>query len=237
VVVIPTYNERENIATLVPLVLAAAPGIEVLVVDDASPDGTAAAVEGLARTDARVHLHKRPGKLGLGSAYVEGFRRALDLGADLVLQMDADFSHDPKYIPALLEAIASCDLVIGSRYVSGVNVVNWPLSRLILSYSANVYTRLVTGLPIRDSTGGFKCFRRATLEAIGFETARSDGYAFQIEMNHRAHIAGFRVREIPIVFVDRLQGTSKMSKTIIWEAIWMVWRLRLGSLFGSDRRR
>ncbi len=237
VVVIPTYNERENVGALVPLVLAAAPGIEVLVVDDASPDGTAAAVEALARTDPRVHLLRRAGKFGLGSAYVEGFRRALDFGADLIFQMDADFSHDPKYIPDLLGAIETSDLVIGSRYVSGVNVVNWPLSRLILSYSANLYTRLITGLPIRDCTGGFKCFRRATLEAIHFESARSDGYAFQIELNHRAHLGRFRIREVPIVFVDRLQGSSKMSKAIIWEAIWMVWRLRLGSLFGSNRRR
>lgn len=235
IVVVPTYNERENVRALLPLILATAPDFEVLVVDDASPDGTAAVVEDLARGNPRVHLLRRGGKFGLGSAYVEGFRRALDLGAELVFQMDADFSHDPKYLPDFLEAIETSDLVIGSRYVSGVNVINWPMSRLILSYSANLYTRIITGLPIRDCTGGFKCFRRAVLEGIDFGTARSDGYAFQIELNYRAQRKGYRIREIPIVFVDRLQGTSKMSKAIIWEAIWMVWRLRLGSLFGTSK--
>jgi dolichol-phosphate mannosyltransferase len=236
IVVIPTYNERENVRNLIPLVLATRPQIEVLVVDDASPDGTADAVEAIGRETPRVHLLKRAGKYGLGSAYVEGFRRALDLGADLVFQMDADFSHDPKYLPDLFEAIERNDLVIGSRYVSGVNVINWPMSRLILSYSANLYTRLITGLPIRDCTGGFKCFRRATLEGIDFERAHSDGYAFQIEINYRAFRKGFRIREIPIIFVDRVEGASKMSRAIIWEAIWMVWKLRFGSVLRSGGR-
>jgi len=231
VVVIPTFNERENVRALLPLVLRADSRIEVLVVDDGSPDGTGDEVRELARGNPRVHLHQRPGKLGLGSAYVEGFGLAIALGADLVFQMDADFSHDPKYIPDFLSAIETNDLVIGSRYVQGVNVINWPMSRLLLSYFANMYTRIVTGLPIRDTTGGYKCFRRAVLEGIRYETARSDGYAFQIELNHRAWRKGFRVVEIPIVFFERLQGTSKMSKSIIWEAIGMVWRLRLGAFF------
>jgi dolichol-phosphate mannosyltransferase len=232
VVVIPTYNERDNVGRLVPQILALNPIFEVLVVDDASPDGTADVVAELARANPRVHLLRRAGKMGLGSAYVEGFGVALSLDADLVFEMDADFSHKPEYLPDLLAAIADKDLVIGSRYVSGVNVVNWPMSRLLLSYFANLYTRVVTGLPVRDATGGFKCFRRETLLGIDYATARSDGYAFQIELNYRAWKRGFRVAEIPIVFVDRLHGTSKMSKRIIWEAVGMVWRLRLGSLFG-----
>jgi dolichol-phosphate mannosyltransferase len=232
VVVIPTYNEKENVRTLLPLVLRTDPRIEVLVVDDGSPDGTADVVEELARDNPRLHCLRRAGKLGLGSAYVDGFGRALASGADLVFQMDADFSHDPKYIPDFLAAIERSDVVIGSRYVQGVNVINWPMSRLLLSYFANMYTRVVTGLPIRDTTGGFKCFRAAVLREIRYETARSDGYAFQIELNHRAWRKRFRVVEIPIVFFERLKGTSKMSKSIIWEAIWMVWRLRLGALAG-----
>ncbi|MFN0150990.1 MAG: polyprenol monophosphomannose synthase [bacterium] len=233
IIVIPTYNERENLRDLLPQVLSVDSRIEVLVVDDASPDGTASLVEEMRVQNPRVHLIRRAGKMGLGSAYVAGFARALELGADLVFEMDADFSHNPKYIPDFLKAIESHDLVIGSRYVSGVNVINWPMSRLILSYSANLYTRIVTGLSVRDATGGFKCFRRETLEAIDFRTARSDGYAFQIELNYRAWRRGFRIVEIPIVFVDRTAGTSKMSKNIIWEAVWMVWRLRLASLFGG----
>jgi dolichol-phosphate mannosyltransferase len=235
VIVIPTYNERDNIGVLLPQVLAVSPTIETLVVDDASPDGTGDLVEQMRRENPRVHLMRRAGKLGLGSAYVAGFGRALELGADLVFEMDADLSHNPKYIPDFLEAVKSSDLVIGSRYVSGVNVINWPMSRLLLSYCANLYTRVITGLPVFDATGGFKCFRRETLEAIDFHSARSDGYAFQIELNHRAWRRGFRIAEIPIVFVDRLQGTSKMSKNIIWEAAWMVWRLRIESLFGRGR--
>ncbi|MFH1682001.1 MAG: polyprenol monophosphomannose synthase [Candidatus Eisenbacteria bacterium] len=236
VVVVPTYNERENVARLLPELLAIDEAIEVLVVDDGSPDGTGAFVKGLAAGNPRVHLIERPGKMGLGSAYVRGFREALDLGARLVVQMDADFSHDPKYLPDLLQLVRTVDVVIGSRYVRGVNVVNWPISRLILSYGANVYTRIITGMPIRDATGGFKCFRREVLETIGFESARSDGYSFQIEINFRCWKKGFRIREIPIVFVDRHSGSSKMSKRIIWEAIWMVWRLRVGSALGRGGR-
>ncbi len=231
IVVIPTYNERENIGRIVPEVLAVDRSIEILVVDDNSPDGTGGMVREMAAGEDRLHLLERPGKMGLGSAYVEGFRIAIELGASHIMEMDADFSHDPKYLPDFLRMIEASDVVIGSRYLNGVNVINWPITRLILSYGANLYTRIVTGMPILDATGGFKCFRKEVLEAIDFETARSDGYSFQIELNFRCWRRGFRIREIPIVFVDRHSGSSKMSKRIIWEAVWMVWRLRLGSMF------
>ncbi len=235
IVVIPTYNEKENIGRLIPEILALDESVEVLVVDDSSPDGTAALVESLAETIPRIHILKRPGKMGLGSAYVAGFGRAIELGADFIMEMDADFSHDPKYVPDFLRLIQAADVVLGSRYVHGVNVINWPISRLILSYGANLYTRLITGMPILDATGGFKCFRKEVLQAIDFRSARSDGYSFQIELNYRCWRKGFRIREIPIVFVDRHSGTSKMSKKIIWEAVWMVWRLRLGTLFRREK--
>ncbi len=231
IVVIPTYNERENIERMLPEVLGVGDSIEILVVDDNSPDGTSEAVEAARRIEPRIHLLRREGKLGLGSAYRDGFRAAIDLGADFIMEMDADFSHDPKYIADFLRVIDVADVVLGSRYLSGVNVINWPISRLILSYGANLYTRIVTGMPILDATGGFKCFRREVLEQIDFASSRSDGYSFQIELNYRCWKGGFRIREIPIVFVDRHSGSSKMSKRIMWEAVWMVWRLRLGSLF------
>ncbi|MCK4546037.1 MAG: polyprenol monophosphomannose synthase [Candidatus Eisenbacteria sp.] len=237
VIVIPTYNERENISRLIPEVLSAGDGIEVLVVDDNSPDGTGDLVDRMRDGDSRIHVLHRPGKMGLGSAYVDGFRIALDLGAELVFEMDADFSHDPKYIPEFLRKIGQYDVVLGSRYLDGVNVVNWPLSRLILSVGANVYSRIVTGVPIRDLTGGFKCFRRKVLESVEFADMKSDGYAFQIEVNFKCWRAGFRLCEIPIVFVDRHAGTSKMSKRIIGEAAWMVWRLRLGDIISRLKRK
>ncbi len=237
IVVIPTYDERENVSRLIPEVLAVAPGIEVLVVDDNSPDGTGELVDELKTKDERIHVLHRAGKMGLGSAYVEGFRIALDLGADTIFEMDADFSHDPKYIPDFLEKIREYDVVLGSRYLEGVNVVNWPLSRLVLSLGANLYSRIITGVPVRDLTGGFKCFRREVLEAINFADIRSDGYAFQIEVNFKSWKSGFRICEIPIVFVDRHAGTSKMSKRIIREAIWLVWRLRFEDLISGLRGR
>ncbi len=233
IVVIPTYNERENIQKLVPEVLAVDPQMEIVVVDDNSPDGTADVVSAMAEGNPRIHLLSRPGKMGLGSAYRDGFRKAIDLGADHIMEMDADFSHDPKYIPDFLRMIEVSDVVLGSRYLNGVNVINWPISRLILSYGANFYTRVITGMPILDATGGFKCFRREVLEAIDFASSRSDGYSFQMELNFRCWRHGFKIREIPIVFVDRHSGSSKMSKRIMWEAIWMVWRLRIGSLFSK----
>jgi dolichol-phosphate mannosyltransferase len=232
-VIIPTYNERENITRIIDAVLAQDERLEVLVVDDGSPDGTGAIVDELAARNPRVHALHRPRKMGLGTAYLAGFKWALARGYDFVFEMDADFSHDPQHLPQFLEAIKTADVVLGSRYRDGkVTVVNWPMTRLLLSYFANIYARLVTGLQLADSTGGFKCFRRSVLEAIDLDAVRSNGYAFQIEMSFRAWKKGFRIVEIPIVFVDRTEGESKMSKKIVREAIWMVWRLRWWSLTG-----
>ncbi|HXI59813.1 MAG TPA: polyprenol monophosphomannose synthase [Polyangia bacterium] len=232
-VIVPTYNERFNIARLIPAILAQDPSLEVLVVDDGSPDGTGAIVDGIAANNARVHVIHRAAKLGLGTAYIAGFRWALERKYDLVFEMDADFSHNPERLPEFLEAIRESDVVLGSRYQNGhVNVVNWPMSRLFLSYAANIYARFVTGLPIFDTTGGFKCFRRNVLESIDLNSVKSNGYAFQIEMSYRAWKRGFQLFEIPIIFVDRTEGVSKMSKKIVREAIWMVWRLRWWSLTG-----
>jgi dolichol-phosphate mannosyltransferase len=232
-VVIPTYNERGNIERIIAAVLAQDARLEVLVVDDGSPDGTGEIVDGIAASNPKVHAIHRAGKLGLGTAYLAGFKWALEQNYDFVFEMDADFSHDPVHLPQFLEAIRNADLVLGSRYRKGkVTVVNWPMSRLMLSYAANLYARVVTGLPLDDCTGGFKCFRRYVLEAIDLDSVRSNGYAFQIEMSFRAWQNGFRIVEIPIVFVDRTEGESKMSKKIIREAVWMVWRLRWWSLTG-----
>lgn len=226
-VIVPTYNERENIARLIDSVLARDTRLEVLVVDDGSPDGTATIVQEIMSSTSRVHILERPRKMGLGTAYIAGFAWALEHGYDFIFEMDADFSHDPAHLPDFLRAIESADLVLGSRYRDGkVTVVNWPIARLALSYFANVYARAVTGLPVWDATGGFKCFRRKVLEAIDFSKVKSNGYAFQIEMSFRAWKRGFKIVEIPIVFVDRTEGQSKMSKSIVREAIWMVWRLR-----------
>ena len=230
VVVIPTYNERDNLERLTRQILSQHEAIHLLVVDDNSPDGTGALADRLAAETQRVSVLHRAGKLGLGSAYREGFRLALDMGADLVVQMDADFSHDPAILPVFFEKMLESDLVIGSRYLNGVSVVNWPLRRLMLSYFASVYTRVITGLRISDCTSGFKCFRRSALEAIDLSRVRSDGYSFQIEMNFRCVEHGFRVTEVPIIFIDRHAGTSKMSKRIVREAVLMVWKLKLGSL-------
>jgi dolichol-phosphate mannosyltransferase len=232
-VIVPTYNERFNIARLIPAILAQDTSLEILVVDDGSPDGTGAIVDAIATTNPRVNVIHREAKLGLGTAYIAGFRWALERKYDLVFEMDADFSHNPERLPEFLEAIKESDVVLGSRYQDGhVNVVNWPMSRLFLSYGANVYARFVTGLPIFDTTGGFKCFRRNVLESIDLNAVKSNGYAFQIEMSYRAWKRGFRLFEIPIIFVDRTEGVSKMSKKIVREAVWMVWRLRWWSLTG-----
>ena len=232
-VIIPTYNERDNLPRLVPMVLAQDPRLDVLVIDDASPDGTGQVADELAASNPRVHILHRPGKLGLGTAYLEGFRWGLERGYEYLFEMDADFSHDPAHLPQFLEAIRDCDVVLGSRYLHGrVTVINWPIGRLLLSYFANVYARLVTGLPVADATGGYKCFRAAVLRAIDLDRVESEGYAFQIEMSLRAWKRGFRIGEIPIVFVDRTLGESKMSKRIIWEAVWKVWKLRLLDLLG-----
>lgn len=231
-VIVPTYNERDNIAGIIDKVLSLPEGFDILVVDDGSPDGTADIVKGRQATSDRVHLLQRPGKMGLGSAYRDGFRYALAHGAEYIFEMDADFSHDPGVLGEFLVAIQDADIVVGSRYLNGVTVVNWPLRRLILSYSANVYSRIVTGLPLRDGTGGFKCFRRRALEGIRLDRVKSEGYSFQIEMSYRCWRRGFRIKEIPITFTDRAAGVSKMSKKIIWEAAGMVWRLRLLDLLG-----
>jgi dolichol-phosphate mannosyltransferase len=232
-VVIPTYNEASNLPTLVPQVLAQDPRLEILVVDDNSPDGTGPLADTLAGANPRVHVLHREAKLGLGTAYLTGFRWALERGYEYVFEMDADFSHDPAHLPEFLRAAAGADLVLGSRYLGGkVTVVNWPIGRLMLSYWANVYARWVTGLKIWDLTGGFKCFHRRVLEALDLSQVRSNGYAFQIEMSVRAWRNGFRLAEVPIVFVDRTVGQSKMNRKIVREAIWIVPRLRLMAWFG-----
>jgi len=230
-IVIPTYNEKTNLPQILDEILKIKIPFNILVVDDNSPDGTGQIADTYAKNNPeRIHVLHRKGKLGLGSAYREGFKYALKWGADFIFEMDADFSHDPKYLPDFLEKMDESDygVVIGSRYVNGISVVNWPISRLVLSLVASQYVRIITGLKISDTTAGFKCFKRKALEAIELDTVVSNGYSFQIEMNYRLHKAGFRIAEIPIIFVDRHSGTSKMSGHIIREALYVVWKLRLG---------
>jgi dolichol-phosphate mannosyltransferase len=224
-VIIPTYNEKDNAPGIIEAVLAQSPIVEVLVVDDNSPDGTGNLVEELAKKNPRIHLFRRAGKLGLGTAYIAGFKWGLERGFDYLMEMDADFSHDPKEIPNFLTAIHEADLVLGSRYTNGIRVINWPLKRLMLSKGASLYVRIITGLPVMDPTGGFKCFRRRVLESLELDKVKSNGYAFQIEMTFKVWMKGFRVAEIPIIFTDRFAGKSKMSGHIIREALWMVWML------------
>lgn len=226
IVVIPTFNEIENIHGIIAAVTKVVPDIHVLIVDDNSPDGTPEAVLEIQKTNPSVHLMKRKGKMGLGTAYCDGFQWALDQGFDYIMEMDADFSHDPKDLPRFFEEIENNDLVIGSRYTSGVNVVNWPLRRLILSYGASVYTRIITGMPVKDATGGFKCFRADTLRHIDLDSIKTNGYGFQIEMNYRIWKSGAKIKEISIIFIDRRSGESKMNNSIIFEAIFLVWKLR-----------
>ncbi len=231
IVVIPTYDEKENIRQIIDSVLDLSPAVGVLIVDDNSPDGTGEIADSMAEGNSRVNVLHRKSKMGLGSAYIAGFKWCLERAEiKYIFEMDADFSHNPKDILRFLEVIKDNDLVIGSRYLHGITVINWPLRRLVLSYGANIYTRIITGLPLTDSTGGFKCFRREVLEALPLDKIRSDGYSFQIEMNFWCWKKGFRIKEIPIIFTDRRVGVSKMSKKIVWEAIFMVWRLRLMSL-------
>ncbi len=232
-VVVPTYNESANLPLIVPQILVQDPRLDVLVVDDNSPDGTGRMADEMAATNPRIHVMHRPSKAGLGKAYLAGFRWALERDYEFVFEMDADFSHDPRFLSIFLDEAKDADLVIGSRYKTGVNVINWPISRLLLSLGANQYAQWITGLPIVDSTGGFKCFRRRVLQAIDFDQVRSNGYSFQIEMSFRAWKKGFRLKEIPIVFTDRVEGQSKMNKRIVREAIWMVWWLRAKSLVGQ----
>lgn len=229
--IIPTYNEKENIQELIRCIRQSVPDLDILIIDDNSPDGTGEIAEKIAQSDKKITVFHRPGKLGLGSAYTQGFKYALEKGYDCVLEMDADFSHDPRDLPRFLEMVKHCDIVIGSRYTDGISVINWPMKRLMLSYFANKYASIVTGVPIRDLTGGYKCIRTDVLKSIGLETIKSDGYAFQIEVTVKAWYKGFKIVEIPIVFVERREGQSKMNKKIIWEAFWMVWRLRFENLF------
>ena len=231
-VISPTYNEKKNIESLVEQILGANPDYHLLVIDDNSPDGTARVVKELQTEYANLHLEERPGKAGLGTAYIYGFKWALERDYEAVVQMDADLSHDPGDVPRLVKQLEAHDLVIGSRYIHGVSVVNWPIRRLILSYGANLYSSIVTGMPLKDSTGGFKAWRREILETIQLDQVRSQGYSFQIEMNFRTWFRGFTIIEEPIIFADRTIGESKMSKTIMYEAIWMVWRLRIWKIFG-----
>ncbi len=232
-IIFPTYNEKDNIEKIVHAVLPLDARINVLIVDDSSPDGTGEIADKLAAAEEKVNVLHRANKEGLGKAYIAGFKWAIEHEYDYIFEMDADFSHGPEYIRDFLREIQTYDLVLGSRYISGVNVINWPMSRLLLSYFANMYTRIVTGLPIKDATGGYKCFRREVLEAINLDDVKASGYSFQIEMTMRAWKKGFKIKEIPIIFMDRVAGTSKMSKKIMREAIWMVWMLRLKSMFGK----
>ncbi len=232
-IIIPTYNERENIGKLLEQIFNLnIENLDVLVVDDNSPDKTADVVRELQKRFSRLHLIEREGKMGLGTAYIAGFRWALERDYQYIFEMDADLSHDPAEIPNFLKAIQDADLVIGSRYITGVNVINWPLIRLFISVMASKYTRIITGMPIKDCTSGYKCFRREVLEAIPLEKVNSNGYVFQIEMNFKAWKRGFRIKEIPIIFYDRTVGKSKMSRKIIYEAAYKVWELKIMSLFG-----
>jgi dolichol-phosphate mannosyltransferase len=229
-VIIPTYNERSNLGGIVSDILAQSDIVEVLVVDDNSPDGSGELADQMAVANPRVHVMHRKGKLGLGSAYIEGFKYAIKNGYDYVFEMDADYSHDPREIPNFLAAMKDHDLVVGSRYIGGVRILNWPIKRLMLSYSASIYTRLITGLGLIDCTSGFKCFRREVLEALDLDRVHSDGYSFQIEINFLCQAKGFRLVEIPIVFTERKKGHSKMHKGIILEALFIVWLLKVKSI-------
>jgi dolichol-phosphate mannosyltransferase len=232
-VIVPTYNELENLPKLIPAVLSQDESIHILIVDDGSPDGTGAFVKEEMKKNDRIHLLEREKKMGLGTAYISGFKYALQNNYDFVFEMDADFSHDPNELKNFLIAIKENDLVLGSRYINGVRVLNWPMARLLLSFFASVYTRIITGMPIKDATGGFKCFRRSVLEAIDLDKVKSNGYSFQIEMTFKAYSKGFKIKEVPIIFSDRVKGKSKMSKKIVREAVTMVWKLRLQHIFGK----
>jgi len=235
-VCMPTYNEKDNIVKIISAVLAQGDDIEILIIDDNSPDGTAAIVENLAKSNSRIHLLKRPGKMGLGTAYVDGFTYGLtqpQIG--YMMEMDADFSHDPKYLADFREAIKDADLVIGSRYLDGISIVNWPMIRLLLSYYASIYVRVITAMPVKDPTSGFKCYRRELLEWLDLGRLKSNGYVFQIETDFYVWRGGFRIKEIPIIFVDRKRGTSKMNKKIVFEAVFGVWKLFFKKIFGMDK--
>ena len=231
-VISPTYNERKNIKIFIDTVLNDNPKFDLLIVDDNSPDGTSDKVKELQSEFKNLHLEVREKKLGLGTAYIFGLKWALIREYDRIVQMDADLSHNPKDLAMMVKNLDDNDLVIGSRYINGISVVNWPLRRLMLSYGANTYSRMITGMPIMDGTGGFKAWRSKVLDDIDLDSVRSQGYSFQIEMNFRAWIKGYKLKELPIIFSDRTIGQSKMSKKIVYEAIFMVWRLRIWKIFG-----
>lgn len=237
-VIIPTYNECENIAAIIEAVMALEPSFDILVVDDNSPDGTADIVRGCMECyGGRLHLLERPGKSGLGTAYIAGFKVAIASGYEYVIEMDADFSHDPKELPRLRQVcVEGADVAVGSRYITGVNVVNWPMGRVLMSYYASAYVRLVTGMKVRDTTAGFVCWRRRVLETIGLDAIKFRGYAFQIEMKYKAILQGYRVVEVPIIFVNRVLGTSKMSSGIFGEAVFGVIRLRWDALWRKNKK-
>ena len=230
-IISPTYNERKNIKQLVDMVIGENPELHLLIVDDNSPDGTGEKVKKLQTEYKNLFLETRPKKSGLGTAYIFGFKWALEKKYDNIIQMDADLSHNPKDLPRMVNNLQKYDLVIGSRYINGISVVNWPLRRLMLSYGANAYSRVITGMPIMDGTGGFKAWKSSVLSSIDLDSVKSQGYSFQIEMNFRAWVKKFNIKEIPIIFSDRTIGQSKMSKTIVYEAIFMVWRLRIWKIF------
>jgi dolichol-phosphate mannosyltransferase len=225
-IIIPTYNEKDNLELFVQKVVSLSKDFHLLIIDDNSPDGTGQIADQLAQEHEQINVIYRPKKMGLGTAYIEGFNFALKNNYDLIFEIDADFSHDPADIPRFIEEIENgADLVIGSRYKNGISVVNWPLSRLIISLTANKFAIFLAGLSLTDTTSGFKCFRREVLEKINLERIRSNGYAFQIEINFYVHKLGFKIKEIPIIFVERSEGKSKMTKRIIWETFFLVWQL------------
>jgi dolichol-phosphate mannosyltransferase len=224
-IVMPTYNERENLPRMVARLLALPVKVDLLVVDDNSPDGTGKLAGELAAQHPEVHVLHRAEKNGLGRAYLAGFKWALERGYEFVFEMDGDFSHNPDDVPAFLEAAQQADLVVGSRYMNGIRIINWPLHRLMLSKGAAFYVRVITGMPITDPTGGYKCFRRAALQALNLDAVHSNGYSFQIELTHKLWRQGYRVAEVPIIFTERVEGHSKMSGHIVSEALFMVWRL------------
>lgn len=232
-IIIPTYNEIDNIEKMIRTLLELYPALSILIIEDGSPDGTSQVVKRLQNDFSNLHMIERKGKLGLGTAYITGFKWALQKNFDFVFEMDCDFSHDPKQIPDLLEAAQANDLVIGSRYIDGIRIINWPFRRLLLSYCASIYTRAITGIPVFDTTGGFKCFKRTALQSLDFERIISNGYSFQLELNYKIWVKGLRIKEVPIIFYERRDGQSKMGGGIILEAIFAVFRLRLKKMMGS----
>ena len=232
-IIIPTYNEIENIEKMIRTLFDLYPSISLLIIEDGSPDGTASVVKSLLNEFKNLSMIERVGKLGLGTAYIAGFKWALQRKFQYIFEMDCDFSHDPKQVADLLVSAVENDLIIGSRYIDGIRIINWPIQRLLLSYGASIYTRFITGIPVYDTTGGFKCFKRTTLEALDLDNIISNGYSFQLELNYKIWAKGFKIKEVPIIFYERRNGQSKMGGGIIFEAIFAVFRLRLKKMFGT----